>query len=194
MKKLSFGKLKKFKGFPTPGLQKRTRMLFKPAATAKAILTPVIKKNAPKPAVDAGKKSLKSRFNFDPPKTPLIKVDKRGKFIKLKFSPVIKLNHNYAFWVKGVKHVGRHVDRSNLGKTKVMLQVWIDTGKVKMKRKWFTVPISEVSLDPWDTVGNVPREAPPNIVKFKPDRMERYRRGGGQKLIKGVKTTPYHTT
>jgi len=153
----------------------------------------------------AGKNSVMyRRFNFEPPKTVLINVDKKGKFKKRVFSfpktLKVRMHPGYAFWVNGQKHIGMIMESSHIGLEYVQLQelvlnpvgqpIKLKSGRFKTK-DWI-VQRKAVSLNPWDLDITIRHDEPPRDVLFKPDRLERYKKSGGQAKKKGLKITIYN--
>lgn len=140
------------------------------------------------------------RFNFDPPSEALLKYIHRCR-PKLKFKRTFKVmcHPGYAFWDDmGRKHIGMIMDKMHIGAVHIQLrEVVKDKSGYPIRKKGggfrvkdWVVLRKNVSLDPWDLDMSIGREEPPPVVRFKFDKLERYKRGGGQKTARGKRLTP----
>ena len=95
--------------------------------------------------------------------------------------------HSYAFYLdSGEKLIGFFFKKRELFKDTVHL--WVKNPQTGELTKYI-VPRSRVNFDPWASVPDVPREAPPKDVLYRPEPLERYRRQG-QSKAKGLIITP----
>ncbi len=170
---------------------KRATLRFKRLRATAAVLTPIRVK---KPAGVKVEREIiglaRKRFNFNPPKRPLLNLDRRGKMVFKFPKRELRIRTAYAFYIGKQKYIGRILARDDIGVKFVKMCVWKDIGKPKLQKKIFKIHRQQISMNPWDAVGQVPRENPPKDVLYAPNRMERYKKSGGQKLLKGLRITP----
>ena len=104
-----------------------------------------------------------------------------------KWGRQFRVGHSYGFYDEdGQKLIGFFFKKKELFKDTVHL--WVKESAEGNYVKYI-VPRSRVSFDPWDAVPNVPREAPPPCLNFKPRYLPQYS-NSGQSKAKGILVTP----